>query len=144
MEHLLFWHWWVIGFALLGAEVLIPGTFCMWLGIAGLVTGVAAWVFPGLSWQAEVIVFSLLSVVSVALWFRYRPMSKPLADNGLNQRGHNFVGQVFTLVTPIVDGVGKARVADSEWRVNGPALPAGAKVRVVALDGNTLKVEAAT
>ncbi len=143
MEHLLFWHWWVIGFALLGAEVLIPGTFCLWLGIAAIATGFAAWALPALSWQAELILFGVLSVVSVGLWFRYRPMSKPIADNGLNQRGHSFIGQTFTLVAPVVDGIGKAKVGDSEWRVSGPALPAGAKVRVVSLEGNTLKVEAA-
>ena len=143
IQHILFWHWWVLGFALLALEVLIPGTFCMWLGFAALATGVAAWAFSGLGWQVELILFGVLSVAAVGLWFRFRPQAKDLPDNGLNQRGLNYIGQVFTLVTDIVDGVGKARVGDSEWRVRGPSLPAGAKVRVIAIDGNTLNVEAA-
>jgi membrane protein implicated in regulation of membrane protease activity len=138
---MVFWHWWVLGFGLMVAEVLLPGTFCLWLGLAALVTGVAAWVIPGLHWQTEVVVWAVLSFVAVGLWFRFKPMGKVAADTGLNQRGRGYVGQVYELVDPIVNGYGKARVEDTVWRVAGPDLPLGAKVRVTAIDGATLKVE---
>ena len=42
----------------------------------------------------------------------------------------------------IVHGYGRIRVADSSWRVRGDDCPAGAKVRVVAVeDGSLLRVE---
>lgn len=142
MDTIVFWHWWVLGFALLIAEVILPGTFCMWLGAAALLTGVVAWVLPTLSWPVEVVIFSVISVANVLLWFRFRDRERGVdTDNGLNQRGRSYIGQVFELVEPISNGFGKARVQDTVWRVAGPDLPLGAKVRVTALEGATLRVE---
>ncbi|MNN98539.1 hypothetical protein D3C81_2179500 [compost metagenome] len=41
----------------------------------------------------------------------------------------------------IVAGKGRAKVDDAFWVVDGPDLPAGSAVRVVAVDGMTLKVQ---
>ena len=43
----------------------------------------------------------------------------------------------------IVQGSGKARVGDGFWKVRGPDLPAGSPVRVTAVEGTVLIVEAA-
>ncbi len=142
MDALVFWHWWVLGFVLLVAEVLLPGTFCLWLGLSAFVTGLVAWLLPTLHWQVEVVLFAVLSFVAVAAWFRFKPLARSDADNGLNQRGRGYVGQVFELVEPIQNGFGKARVEDGVWRVAGPELAAGSKVRVIAVEGATLTVEA--
>ena len=141
MDALLFWHWWVLGFGLLIAEIVLPGTFCLWMGISAFITGVSAWLIPGLHWQTEVVVFAVLSFDTVGAWFRFRPQGKAAVDNGLNQRGRNYVGQVFELVEPIHNGFGKARVEDTVWRVAGPELPSGSQVRATAVDGATLRVE---
>jgi membrane protein implicated in regulation of membrane protease activity len=143
MDALVFWHWWVLGFGLLIAEILLPGTFCLWLGLAAFVTGAAAWLIPGLHWQVEVVLFAVLAFAAVGLWFRFKPADREQVDHGLNQRGRGYLGQVFVLVEPIEDGVGKARVEDSVWRVHGPDLPAGAKVKVVGIEGTTLRVKPA-
>ena len=141
MDAIVFWHWWVLGFALLIAEVLLPGTVCLWLGAAAFVTGIAAWALPTLHWQTEVVIFAVLAFVAVAAWFRFKPLAKADVDNGLNQRGRSYVGQVYELVEPIQNGFGKARVEDTVWRVAGPDLPSGSRVRVTAIDGATLRVE---
>ena len=143
MDSIVFWHWWVLGFALMIAEVFLPSTFCLWLGGSAFVTGLLAWFLPSLHWQIEVVVFAVLSFVAVAAWFRFKPLSKAAPDNGLNQRGRGYVGQVYELVEPIHNGSGKARVDDTVWIVAGPELPAGAKVRVLAVEATTLRVEAA-
>ena len=52
------------------------------------------------------------------------------------------MGQVFHLTEAIVDGRGRMKVADTMWRVAGPDLPAGAKVRVVGVEGTVLRVNA--
>ncbi len=141
-EGFLFWHWWVLGFALLVLEVLTPGTFCMWIGFAAFGTGLIAWLIPALSWPAEVVLFALLSFAAVSLWFRLRPMSRDAeVNNGLNQRGRSYIGRVLTLNQAIVNGIGQARLEDSVWRVAGPNLPSGSQVRVVATEGTTLRVE---
>lgn len=143
MDALVFWHWWVLGFGLLIAEILLPGTFCLWLGLAAFVTGAAAWLIPGLHWQVEMVLYAVLSFAAVGLWFRFRPADREGVEHGLNQRGRGYIGQVFVLVEPIADGVGKARVEDGVWRVQGPDLPAGARVKVVGIEGTTLRVKPA-
>jgi membrane protein implicated in regulation of membrane protease activity len=52
------------------------------------------------------------------------------------------VGRVFTLEKPIVDGFGTVRIDDTIWRVAGPDVPAGSRVRVVQADGANLTVAA--
>ena len=52
-------------------------------------------------------------------------------------------GRTFTLSAPILNGVGKLRVDDSQWRIAGPDLPEGSRVRVVRAEGATLRVERA-
>lgn len=136
-----FWHWWVAGLALLILEAFAPGAVFLWMGASALVVGALAWLVPVMGWQAEFIVFGLLSVLSVLAWRRWRPT--PTSDQPtLNRRGHAYVGRSFRLVEPIVDGIGKLHVDDSQWRISGADTPAGTHVRVVAVDGATLKVEA--
>ena len=139
-----FWHWWIFGFALLGAEMVLPtGFFLIWIGAAALLVGTLAWLIPALSWDVQLLLFGALSVASFFVWRRYRPAAFTSDQPTLNRRGHSYVGRTFTLGAPIADGVGKLHVDDSQWRITGPDAAAGAKVRVVAADGNTLKVELA-
>ena len=51
---------------------------------------------------------------------------------------------MFTLEKPIVNGVGTIRIEDTIWRVNGPDLPAGSRVRIERADGVELAVEGCT
>jgi inner membrane protein len=138
------WSWIVLGLALMGLELLAPGVFLLWLGLAALATGLLDWAFD-LSWQAAAISFAILSVASVLLgrMVTRHPDEEDEGPSALNRRGHALVGQTFTLETPITDGSGRIRVGDSSWRVTGPNAPAGAQVRVVRADGATLVVEAA-
>jgi hypothetical protein len=137
-----FWHWWVLGFGLLVAEMLLPTGFVLiWIGAAALIVGGLAWLIPAMNWQAEAVLFGVLSVLSFVLWKRFHKADLGSDQPALNRRGHSYVGRSFTLEAPIVNGVGKLRVDDSQWRIAGPDAPAGSKVRVVQVDGATLGVE---
>ena len=61
----------------------------------------------------------------------------------LNDRGKQLVGKVAVLTQPIAGGNGRARIGDTTWRVAGPDLPEGARVRVTGAKAETLEVEAA-
>lgn len=136
---LLYWHWLVLGLALLCAEMLIASEFVLlWMGVSAVVVGLLTWLLP-LNWQAELVLFGVLSIVSYFTYRKFRPTienDKPT----LNRRGHSYVGRTFTLSAPIVNGIGKVHVDDSQWRVSGVDTPAGHSVRVVEVDGTTLKV----
>ncbi|MNV39034.1 Inner membrane protein YbbJ [compost metagenome] len=93
-----------------------------------------------LLWQ--VVAFVVLSVVSIQCYRRWgrthaRGSDAPL----LNRRAEQLVGRVVLLDQDIVAGKGRAKVDDAFWVVDGPDLPAGSAVRVVAVDGMTLKVQ---
>lgn len=141
LNGIVFWHWWIAGLVLLTLEVFVPGAIFLWMGLAAFVVGIVTWLVP-LGWQAEFVIFGVLSIVAVIAWRKYRPA--PTTDQPtLNQRGRSYVGRTFTLAEPIVNGVGRLRVDDSQWRITGADVPAGTQVRITAVDGTTFKVEPA-
>ncbi len=139
------WHWWILGMVLLGIEIFVPGFFFLWMGIAGLVVGFILFSDPSLPWQWQVILFALLSVAAIAAWrFWMRGSLTPPTDQPtLNRRADQYVGRVFTLEQPIVNGRGRIRLEDTSWTVEGSDLPTGATVRVTATVGVVLRVEPA-
>ncbi len=137
---LLFWHWWVLGLALIALEIFVSGAVFLWMGISALIVGALA-LLVTLPWQAEVVIFGVLSIVSFFAYRRFKPAPAPDERPTLNRRGQSYVGRQFTLAEPIVDGVGRLRVDDSQWRIVGGDAPAGSAVRVVQADGSTLRVE---
>jgi len=144
LSELIFWHWLILGVALIVLEALAPGVVFLWLGLAALVTGGIVFFADSLSWQVQTLVFAGLSVVSVTsgrLWLRHHPTATDHPT--LNRRAEQHVGRVFTLESPIVNGVGKVRVNDSTWKISGTDLPAGTRVRVVGTQGTVLRIEKA-
>ncbi len=135
--------WIVGGLALCAAETLVPGAFLIWIGAAAVGVGVVEFVYPlELTWQ--LLVFAALVVAFVFLGKRvYGSLDAGTPQLPLS-RAHAMIGQVFYLDEPIAHGFGAIRVGDSVWRVAGEDLPAGAKVRVVAVeDGAKVRVEKA-
>jgi hypothetical protein len=139
-EHLLYWHWWVAGLLLLTLEAFVPGAIFLWIGISAFVVGALAWMIPDLGWKVEFVLFAALSIVSVFAWRKLRPQITS-DQPALNRRGESYVGRQFTLEQPIVNGTGKLRVDDSQWRISGPDTPAGSRVRVTRAEGATLHIE---
>jgi membrane protein implicated in regulation of membrane protease activity len=138
--------WWLLALILIAAEIMLPGFFMLWIGIAAAVMGLVLLVLPELSFLTQVMIFVVLALVSCYCYWRFvrsiadGPSDQPL----LNRRGEQLIGRRFLLDTAIVNGQGKARVNDSLWVVEGPELPAGTAIEVVAVDGTTLKVRSAS
>jgi inner membrane protein len=138
------WAWIIIGLLLIGLELVVPGTFMIWLGLAAIATGIIAGLFD-ISWQAGMLVYAVLALAAVALgrWVTRKPdQRKAQPEPELNRSDRALIGQSLRLETAIVDGIGRVRVNDSSWRVTGPDMPAGERVRVIGMDGATLEVEA--
>ncbi len=137
--------WWLLALVLIGAEILMPGFFMLWIGIAAAAMGVIVLIVPGLSFGWQAVLFAILALASCYLYWKFiRSAREAMSDQPLlNRRAEQFVGRRYVLDSAIVNGQGKARVGDSLWLVEGPELPAGAPIEVVAVDGTTLKVRAA-
>jgi inner membrane protein len=133
--------WLVGGLVISAAETLAPGTFLVFIGAAAAVVGAVAYFIPldlthqFLLFGAAVVAFVL---VGRDLYGSFYAHPGPLPQS----RAHALIGAEFFLDEPIVRGFGRIRVGDSSWRVAGADCPAGAKVRVVAVeDGSLLRVE---
>jgi hypothetical protein len=138
------WQWLTFGVLLALVEIFAPGFFFLWLGIGALLTGMLVWLLPGTPWQAQILVFAGLALVSVLGWFawrRRRPLSQ--AESGLNRRAAQQIGAVGPLVERLENGRGRIRLGDTSWPVVGPDLPRGARVRVARVEDGRLVVEPA-
>ncbi|TGQ71168.1 NfeD family protein [Mesorhizobium sp. M00.F.Ca.ET.186.01.1.1] len=138
------WNWMVLGFVLLVMEIIAPGIFMLWIGIAALIVGAVSlllWDGAIWTWQVQVLVFLALSLVSAFVGKRLvggrdQPTDQPL----LNRRGAQMVGRMATLAEPIANGRGRIKLGDTLWRVSGPDLPAGTQVRVTAAADTDLEL----
>ena len=145
LQHLSYWDWLGLGTLLLILEVFGAGGYLLWVGIAAASVGVLTFIFPGLDWTWQFLLFGLFSVLSAVLWWRRQRDSLKTSDQpGLNQRGSELLGRQFSLHEPIVAGRGKIKAGDTLWLVIGPDLPVGTNVRVIGQEGVLLKVEAIT
>ena len=136
--------WAAIALLLFAAEALAPGAFMLWLGFAAVVVFAIVLLFSGIPVLAQAAIFVVLSFVSIQVyrrWFRKsgRQSDQPL----LNRRAAQTIGLVAPLDQAITGGRGRIKLGDAFWAVEGPDLPAGTPVRVVAVDGMTLKVQEA-
>jgi membrane protein implicated in regulation of membrane protease activity len=121
-------------------ELLAPGIFLMWFGVAAVATALIVFRYD-VAWQWQLIWFcglSLAAVLLAAKYLRKHPLEseRPL----LNERAVQLIGQSFDLVDPIVNGRGSIKTGDTIWRVDGPELPQGTWIKVIGADGTVLKV----
>ena len=140
-----FWHWWAIAGLCLIPEMMAPGVVFGFLAIGALAAGLFALALPGAGLNGQLLVFAL---ASGAAFFGLRSWLKQwLQGRGrenLNDRGNALVGQVLTLSEPILDGAARVRIGDSSWSIAGPDMVKGARVTIVAVEGNTLRVKPAS
>ncbi|OJI17503.1 Inner membrane protein YbbJ [Vibrio vulnificus] len=109
------WHWLALGLALLAVELLGTAGYFLWLGL------VTTW-----------------------LWWR-KQLAKDQQDDSsrdLNQKQKQLVGQEIILKEDIHAGMNRIQVADTTWSAHSDIdIPAGSKIKIIALDGIVLKVE---
>lgn len=137
--------WWIFALVLIGAELLTPGYFLIWIGFAAAALGIVTFLAPELSFLVQAVLFAVLSLVSCFVYWRFvrKAVNESSDQPLLNRRAEQFVGGRYTLDTAIVGGKGKVRIGDSPWLAEGPDLPAGTEVEVIGVNGTTVKVRAA-
>ncbi len=137
------WSWWILGLVLLGVEVLLPGFFFLWFGIAAILIGISALLIDW-PWQMQVVGFVVLSGITALIGRRFAGnVDGETADPHLNLRASRLEGRTFILSEPIVEGRGRVQIEDSVWQVRGPDAPAGSRVVVTGADGSVLTVDSA-
>jgi membrane protein implicated in regulation of membrane protease activity len=137
------WLWLIGGVVLLIAELIAPGFSLIFIGAAGIATGVLSLLF-GLPVAAQLAIFAVLAIVAARIGGRrfYASRYDYSADPLLNDRAARLLGKVVVVVQSVDSHDGRVRVGDSEWSARGGPAAAGERVRIVDIEGNCLKVEA--
>ena len=136
------WLWFACGIVLAALEMVVTGVYLLWIGLGCIATGFLLLLFPGLTVEQQLVALAVAAAVSAPLGaVVYRRLGRSDQPN-LNRRGAQLVGRTATLDEAIRDGAGRARIGDTVWRVEGPDLPAGSRVRVVGSRGAALSVVA--
>ena len=132
--------WLSIGVVLCIAELLVPGVFLMWLGIAALLTGLAVFILP-IPLAAQLLLFALLSVATVYAGRRWSSSDDiPSDDPMLNDRLARLVGEPVVVEEAIIGGRGRVRVGDGVWPASGADAAAGTRLTVTGAANGTLIV----
>jgi membrane protein implicated in regulation of membrane protease activity len=144
-----YWHWIVLGIGLMLIEIVLPSFTALWFGAAAVVVGIILFFLPEMSVSAQLILWTVLSVILVWLWFRYlKPLAIDKTKAGLSREAIlGEVGQVVMVPNDERKGVLRFPapvLGADEWLfISQAKLAAGDRVRVVDVSGNTLVVRKA-
>jgi hypothetical protein len=139
------WMWGALGLILLGVEMATGTLYVLWFGVAALCVTVMMWLFPAMPNAMQFSLFAALSLGSLALWrLNYKHSS---TDSRLGQSRGEEIGRVGTVTeTCSARQVGKIHftqgvMGSRNWSVvSDDTLEAGSQAKVVAVEGNTLRI----
>ena len=140
------WHWLVLGFTLMIAEIFIPTFASLWFGAAALIVAALAWLIP-MPILFEVLIWLSLSVIFMFAWVKYiKPLSVNRTKAGLS--GSAIIGETGMIVLkPQAKSLGVIRFnvpifGADEWscRTLGEAVEVGDRVVVTDIIDNELVV----
>lgn len=139
------WTWVIFGALLMALEVVVPGVYFAWFGIAAVVVG--ALVFAAgdaLTQPWQLVLFATISVAAVLAVRRFANLQGVESeDRDLNQRSAQYFGRVVVVEDAISGGRGRVRVGDTLWPASGADAPKGARVRITGAHGTVFTVEPA-
>jgi len=140
------WAWAVLAVILLAVEISVTGTlFSLWFSISALCVAVMVWLFPGMSYALQFIVFAVLSLGSLAIWRRY--YKKTDTDYRVGQAQGEEIGRTGTVTeatSPTQSGTihfAQGLMGSREWiAFSDEPIETGSNAKVVAVEGNTLRI----
>ena len=139
------WAWLSIGVLLMIAELFVPGVFVMWFGFGAVLTGIITGVVGGLSVAMQLLIFVIMSVISLGLGlFVYGKIFGPNKEKGNDTRtgAQRLIGKSFIVSETIQNGKGKVTVGDTVWLARSKRkIAKGAEVVVIGAEGTQLLVE---
>jgi inner membrane protein len=142
------WIWAILGLILLGMEMLSATFYILWFGIAALCVALMLYLYPAAPIALQLLVFSMMSLVSLGLWrWKYKSVTPLLRVGQSHDDSIGKTGRMITPVSPEQNG----RIAftvpvmsSREWAVVADeSIGAGEQADVVGIEGNYLRVRRA-
>lgn len=143
--NIVWWHWLVLGFCLIGLELLIPSFTIIWFGLGAVAVALLVLVVPGVPLWLQVLLWAIASVMFTLMWFKYlRPKSRTHAG----QSKEALIGETGIIIRGTVDSYAKGTVrfriailGADEWTCYADEpLSVGDTVQVEDIEGQMLKV----
>ncbi len=146
-SEILYWHWIVMGIALVISEAFLFSFFILWFGAAAIVVGLVLLVMPDLSLTYQILIWAVLSSGLAWAWFKYlKPLSIDKTKAGLSAEAiQGEIGQVLS--PPNGEKRGKLRfpapvLGADEWLfITEDEVAIGDRVQVTSVSGNSLMVK---
>lgn len=134
--------WWILALLLIAAELIAPGYFLLWIGIAAGVMGLLTLALPSFPFLVQAVIFGVLAVAICLIYWKYIRPSTELRDDQplLNRKGERMIGRRVLAADAFVNGRGKVKVGDTMWLAEGFDAQAGELVEVIGVYGTTLQV----
>ena len=142
---LAYWHWLVLGIALMLVEIFIPSFTIFWFGLGALVVGGLS-VFIDMSFTVQIIVWAIASVTFTILWFKFlKPKMVDKTTAGIaREAAIGEAGKVVKVPTEGHRGIVRFTtplLGDDEWDfISESDVELGDRVHIKDISGNTLIV----
>jgi membrane protein implicated in regulation of membrane protease activity len=127
------------------AELVVPAFFIIWFGIGALLIGLLLLVAPDLTFASQLVIWAVVSSLLVLVWFRYL---RPRTMTVIGTSAANVVGEIGVLVSDLCpNSRGQVRfqkpiLGSDVWECYAEtSIKAGARVSIVAVEGNFIKVK---
>ena len=141
------WQWLVCGLVLVMMELFVPSLFMIWFGAGAAAVALFVYLAPEMHGAGQFFLWAILSAAFTFAWFRWL---KPKTVSQAGAASAEALGEIGVLVSELhPDSRGKVRFQKPlfgaevwECYADHP-VPAGERVRVVAVEGHFIKVERA-
>ena len=142
-----YWHWLILGMALLIAEMFVGSMAILWFGIGAVVIAGLVFFLPDLELTWQLFIWALISGFFTFLWFKYfKPRMADRTKAGIPREAA--LGETGIVVkTPESGRRGTVRfsvplLGSEEWPfICSQDVKAGDRVTVKEISGNTLIVD---
>ena len=141
------WFWAALGLVLLAVEMATGTFYVLWFGVSAVSVAITMWLFPNIPYGMQLAMFAALSISSLAIWkLNYK---KHETHSRVGQAQGEEIGRTGTVIEACsVNQVGKIHFTQGlmgarEWTaVSVETIAKGTQARVVAVEGNQLRIEA--
>ena len=146
VTQMVYWHWLVFGVALMVLEIFLGSFVVLWFGIGAVAVGLCQWLYPGLPFAAQLLIWLLASSAMAAVWFRwFKPRMLDRTTAGIAREA--LIGESGHVIRLPSDGRrGMARfsvpvLGSDEWEfICEEPVALGDRVVIRDFSGNTLIV----
>lgn len=143
---LAYWHWLVLGIALVIFEIFLPSFTIFWFGLGAIIVGIVLWLFPDMALVVQLLIWLVASCGFALFWFKaLKPKMIDKTSAGIARE--SVIGEAGQVIkAPMAERRGMVRfttpvLGSDEWEfICEQDASVGDRVFIKEFSGNTLIV----